>query len=77
MLARLNGRRRGRAQAMHTQLDLLGERIGNEQGAEIVEWVLWVGGIAVLASAMYTVLSGALTTVATNIIAGMGSISGT
>jgi len=61
---------------MHTQLDLLGERIGNEQGAEIVEWVLWVGGIAVLASAMYTVLSGALTTVATNIIAGMGSISG-
>ena len=40
-----------------------------------MEWVLWVGGIALLAGAMYTVLSGSLTNLATNIIGGMTAIS--
>jgi hypothetical protein len=31
-------------------------KINNEEGAEVVEWVLWVGGIAVLAGAIYTVV---------------------
>ena len=35
-------------------------KVNNEEGAEVVEWVLWVGGIAVLAGAIYTVVSGAL-----------------
>jgi hypothetical protein len=34
--------------------------VNNEQGAEVVEWVLWVGGIAALAGVIYTVVSGAL-----------------
>ena len=37
-------------------------KINNQEGAEVVEWVLWVGGIAVLAGAIYTVVSGALST---------------
>ena len=36
--------------------------VNNEKGAEVVEWVLWVGGIAVLAGVIYTVVSGALVT---------------
>ena len=51
------------------------EKVANEQGAEIVEWVLWVGGIALLAGVMHGVLSGALSNLATNIITGMTAIS--
>jgi len=36
--------------------------VNNEKGAEVVEWVLWVGGIAVLAGVIYIVVSGALVT---------------
>ena len=32
----------------------------NERGAEIVEWVLWVGGIALLAGVIYATVSTAL-----------------
>ena len=35
-------------------------RINNEKGAEVVEWVLWVGGIAALAAVIYGVVSTAL-----------------
>ena len=35
-------------------------KINNEEGAEVVEWVLWVGGIAVLAGVIYTAVSGSL-----------------
>jgi Flp pilus assembly pilin Flp len=35
-------------------------RVDNEKGAEVVEWVLWVGGIAVLAGVIYGVVSTAL-----------------
>ena len=61
---------------MRTSIERLWQSTNNERGAEIVEWVLWVGGIALLAGAMYTVLSGALSTLATNIISGMNPISG-
>lgn len=57
-------------------VELFRQKFDDETGAEIVEWVLWVGGIAVLASTMYVVLEDALTDVATDIIAGMVGISG-
>ena len=43
------------AMALQTVIDA-----HNEQGAEVVEWVLWVGGIAVLAGAMYSIVGTAL-----------------
>ena len=61
---------------MRTYFERLRQNTNNERGAEIVEWVLWVGGIALLAGAMYTLLSGELTNLATTIITGMSPISG-
>ena len=43
-----------------TLLKLL--KVNNEKGAEVVEWVLWVGGIAVLAGVIYGVVNTALST---------------
>ena len=57
-------------------IKLLRERVGNEKGAEIVEWVLWVGGIAILAGTLYTVVSGALTNTITNIVGGISGVTG-
>ena len=34
--------------------------VNNEKGAEVVEWVLWVGGIALLAGVVFGVVNGAL-----------------
>jgi len=34
--------------------------LNNEKGAEVVEWVLWVGGIALLAGVVFGVVNGAL-----------------
>ena len=59
-----------------TFLEAVQQQVSGEQGAEIVEWVLWVGGIAILAGTLYTVVSGALSNLATNIISGMGAITG-
>ena len=59
-----------------TFLETIQQQVSGEQGAEIVEWVLWVGGIAILAGTLYTVVSGALGNLATNIISGMGAITG-
>ena len=56
-------------------ITLLRERLGNEKGAEIVEWVLWVGGIAILAGTLYTVVSGALTNTITNVVGGITGVS--
>ena len=53
-------------------LERVRQQIYGEQGAEIVEWVLWVGGIAILAGAMYTVVSGAVTNLVTSIMGSMG-----
>ena len=61
---------------MRTYIERLRQNTNDERGAEIVEWVLWVGGIALLAGAMYTLLSGQLTSLATTIINGMGPVSG-
>jgi len=61
---------------MRTYIERLRQSTNDERGAEIVEWVLWVGGIALLASAMFTLLSGQLTNLATTIITGMSPVSG-
>jgi hypothetical protein len=61
---------------MMQAIDLLQKRFANERGAEIVEWVLWVGGIAILAGTLYTVVSGALSNTATNIITGITAVTG-
>ena len=61
---------------MRTYIERLRQNTSDERGAEIVEWVLWVGGIALLAGVMYVVLSGQLTNLATTIINGMGPVSG-
>ena len=57
-------------------VEMLEQRISNEKGAEIVEWVLWVGGIAILAGTLYTVVSGALTNTITNIVGGITGVTG-
>ena len=56
-------------------IELIRQRFGNEKGAEIVEWVLWVGGIAILAGTLFTIVSGQVTNVATNIIGGITGVS--
>jgi hypothetical protein len=61
---------------MRGYIDLLRQRVSNEKGAEIVEWVLWVGGIAILAGTLYTVVSGALTNTVTNIVGGITGVTG-
>ena len=61
---------------MMTFFEAVQQQVSGEQGAEIVEWVLWVGGIALLAGTLYTVVSGALSNLTTNIISGMGAITG-
>ena len=51
-------------------------KVNNEKGAEVVEWVLWVGGIAVLAGVIYaavhTALQGRVSTIM-NQVAPVGS----
>jgi hypothetical protein len=56
-------------------MELIRQRFGNEKGAEIVEWVLWVGGIAILAGTLFTIVSGQVTNLATNIIGGITGVS--
>jgi hypothetical protein len=61
---------------MMTFFEAVQQQVSGEQGAEIVEWVLWVGGIAILAGTLYAVVSGALSNLTTNIISAMGAITG-
>lgn len=61
---------------LRVYIDLLKARIGNEKGAEIVEWVLWVGGIAVLAGTLYVVVSGALEDTVGDIVGGITGVTG-
>ena len=63
------------AQEMLTYIEMVRQRLSNEKGAEIVEWVLWVGGIAILAGTLYTVVSGALTNTVGNIVHGITGVS--
>jgi hypothetical protein len=51
----------------------LHELIGNERGAEIAEWVLWVGGIALLAGAVYLAVAGQLPGAVGNVMSGISS----
>jgi prolipoprotein diacylglyceryltransferase len=39
---------------------VLASRINNEKGAEIVEWVLWVGGMVVLGGIVLAALTGSI-----------------
>ena len=50
-------------------------KVNNEEGAEVVEWVLWVGGIAILAGVVYGVISSALSAKASEIINNISPIS--
>ena len=56
-------------------VEMLQQRVNNEKGAEIVEWVLWVGGIAILAGALYLAVSGALTNTVNTVLNGINPIS--
>ena len=47
--------------------------IENEQGAEIAEWVLWSGGLASVAGALYAIVA---TTLPSTVLSIMASISG-
>jgi hypothetical protein len=64
---------------MKTYLEMLALmvlRVDNEKGAEVVEWVIWVGGVAVLAGVIYGVVSSALSSKTNdimNLIAPVGS----
>lgn len=41
-------------------LESLRRRIDNEKGAELVEWAIWIGAIAVVAAAVWTGLGPAI-----------------
>ena len=60
---------------MRSCVDLLRRNMTDEAGAEVVEWVLWVGGLAMLAAALYGIVSGTLTNTIGNIIGGVTGIS--
>ena len=60
---------------MQKLMEILEKRVHNEQGAEIVEWVLWVGGIALLAGVLFTTVSGALNTTISNIVTNIKGVS--
>jgi len=51
-------------------------KINNEEGAEVVEWVLWVGGIAVLAGVIYTAVSGSLSNKTNTIMNTIAPVTG-
>jgi hypothetical protein len=57
-----------------TQLEKVRQQVTGESGAEIVEWILWVGGIAVLAGSLFALFSGSFTTLATNIMGSVGAV---
>jgi len=57
-----------------TLLKLL--EVNNETGAEVVEWVLWVGGIAVLAGVIYGVVSNSLSAKTNTIMNTIAPVTG-
>src|SRR2546421_318271 len=61
-----------RRRQMFTYLKTLRQHISNERGAEIAEWVIWVGGVAILAGVVFSAVSGSLSGAVTNIL---GSIA--
>ena len=60
---------------MLTYFQTVRQLVKNEKGAEIVEWVLWVGGIAILAGTLYVTVSGALSNTVNTIVGGITPIS--
>ena len=47
--------------------------VTNERGAEVAEWVLWAGGLALLAGGIYLVVAGGLPTAVANVMSGISS----
>jgi hypothetical protein len=47
--------------------------VGNERGAEIAEWVLWAGSLAVLASTIYLAVATQFPSTVANIMSGISS----
>ena len=43
----------------------------NERGAEVAEWVLWAGGLALLAGAVYLAVAGQLPGAVGNVMSGI------
>ena len=60
---------------MRAYLQAVAQHIDNQKGAEIAEWVLWMGGLALLAGALYASLSTALISKAVSIITGITAVS--
>lgn len=54
-------------------LERLLDWTGNERGAEIAEWVLWAGGIALLAGGVYLAVAGQLPGAVGNVMSGISS----
>jgi hypothetical protein len=61
---------------MMEYLQAVVRHVRDQRGAEIAEWVLWVGGVALLAGVIYTVLSGQLNSTASNILSNLSISSG-
>lgn len=57
---------------MMTYLEMLRRQVSNEKGAEVVEWVIWVGLIAAIAGTLFAVLNPALSTAIGNIVTSIG-----
>ena len=50
--------------------------VENEQGAEIAEWVIWTGGLAITAGALYTAIAMALPSAMQNIVGSLQTLTG-
>ena len=57
------------------QMSTLWLRIHNEKGAEVVEWVIWTGGILVLAGVLYSIMSSTFTAKASAIMNSIGPVA--
>ena len=51
----------------------LQQLIGNEKGAELVEWAIWVGALAVVATAVAAGIGTPIINAVSGIVAGIGS----
>jgi hypothetical protein len=45
--------------------------LDNQTGAEVAEWVLWAGGLAMLAGAIYLVVAAGLPNAVGNVMSGI------
>jgi hypothetical protein len=45
-----------------TRLDSIWQSVNNANGAEVVEWIFWVGGLAIVTAILYASVSATLGT---------------